>query len=161
MKVSLYDLTDAYLITEKLIEEHTEAEFIEAMKNIDEAFEEKAVNIAKMIRNYEYAAQALKQEEGKLKEKRQTAENAVKRLKNYLENSMIITDKRKFKKDIFSFWIQKNPTFLKIQDEKEIPEEYYRTEKILMKDVLKKDILENGVMVDGVTLEQTESIRIR
>lgn len=106
---SLYELTKEYLELQSVLESGEDiftdfAEFVET----DAAFEAKAENYAKIIRNFEGEIDALKAEEKRLKDKRGTLEKAVEKLKKSLETAMIVTNKRKFKKGVFAFSIQKN-----------------------------------------------------
>ena len=96
----------------------------DTLDSIEDAIESKAENIAKLIRNLESDVSAYKEEEDRLKTKRQSTENKVKWLKTYLEDNMKLTGKTKFKSGMFNFSIQKNPACVNITDEKAIPEEF-------------------------------------
>ena len=103
---NLYELTGEWIqLMDKLESgEDVELEFNET----DEAFEEKAEKYAMMIRNLESDYEAFEKEEKRYKEKKNTCKKGIEKLKNNLESAMIITGKRKFKKGVFSFSIQKN-----------------------------------------------------
>lgn len=131
-----------------------------ALENIDDEIETKADNIAKVLRDFDGDIEALKAEEERLAKKRKAIENRQKQLKEYLQNSMLVLDKRKFKTDLFSFNIQKNAPSLKILDESKIPEDYYKIEKKLNKNDL-KEAVKKGLFEDAAKLVQTESLRIR
>ena len=131
-----------------------------ALENIDDEIETKADNIAKVLRDFDGDIEALKSEEERLAKKRKAIENRQKYLKEYLQNAMLVLDKRKFKTDLFSFNIQKNAPSLKILDESKIPEDYYKIEKKLNKNDL-KEAVKNGLFEDAAELVQTESLRIR
>lgn len=131
-----------------------------ALENIDDEIETKADNIAKVLRDFDGDIEALKSEEERLAKKRKAIENRQKQLKEYLQNAMLVLDKRKFKTDLFSFNIQKNAPSLKILDESKIPEDYYKIEKKLNKNDL-KEAVKSGLFTDAAELVQTESLRIR
>ena len=131
-----------------------------ALENIDDEIETKADNIAKVLRDFEGDIEALKSEEERLAKKREVIENRQKQLKEYLQNAMLVLDKRKFKTDLFSFNIQCNAPSLKILDESKIPEDYYKIERNLNKNAL-KEAVKNGLFEDAAELVQTESLRIR
>lgn len=131
-----------------------------ALENIDDEIETKADNIAKVLRDFEGDIEALKSEEERLAKKRKAIENRQKQLKEYLQNAMLVLDKRKFKTDLFSFNIQCNAPSLKILDESKIPEDYYKIERNLNKNAL-KEAVKNGLFEDAAELVQTESLRIR
>lgn len=156
--MQLYELTEMYLNLKDMDIE--EGDLNAALENIDDEIETKADNIAKVLRDFDGDIEALKSEEERLAKKRKAIENRQKYLKEYLQNAMLVLDKRKFKTDLFSFNIQKNAPSLKILDESKIPEDYYKIEKKLNKNDL-KEAVKNGLFEDAAELVQTESLRIR
>ena len=156
--MQLYELTEMYLNLKDMDIE--EGDLNAALENIDDEIETKADNIAKVLRDFDGEIEALKSEEERLAKKRKAIENRQKQLKEYLQNAMLVLDKRKFKTDLFSFNIQKNAPSLKILDESKIPEDYYKIEKKLNKNDL-KEAVKNGLFEDAAELVQTESLRIR
>lgn len=156
--MQLYELTEMYLNLKDMDIE--EGDLNAALENIDDEIETKADNIAKVLRDFDGDIEALKSEEERLAKKRKAIENRQKKLKEYLQNAMLVLDKRKFKTDLFSFNIQKNAPSLKILDESKIPEDYYKIEKKLNKNDL-KEAVKNGLFEDAAELVQTESLRIR
>ena len=96
----------------------------------------------------------------RLKAKKDAISNNAKSAKKYLESVMIATGKKKFKTDLFGFSIQKNPPSLVIDQEENIPDEYWVAQKPKLDNTaLKKWLKENKA--DFAHLEQTESLRIR
>lgn len=156
--MQLYELTEMYLNLKDMDIE--EGDLNSALENIDDEIETKADNIAKVLRDFDGDIEVLKAEEERLAKKRKAIENRQKQLKKYLQNSMLVLDKRKFKTDLFSFNIQKNAPSLKILDESKIPEDYYKIEKKLNKNDL-KEAVKKGLFEDAAKLVQTESLRIR
>ena len=133
----------------------------DTLDSIEDAIENKAENIAKLIRNLESDVSAYKEEEDRLKTKRQATENKVKWLKTYLEDNMKLTGKTKFKSGMFNFSIQKNPASVNITDEKIIPEEFLIQQPPIVDKTSLKEILKRGIEVPGAELKQTEGLRIR
>lgn len=156
--MQLYELTEMYLNLKDMDIE--EGDLNSALENIDDEIETKADNIAKVLRDFDGDIEALKSEEERLAKKRKAIENRQRQLKEYLQNAMLVLDKRKFKTELFSFNIQKNAPSLKILDESKIPEDYYKIEKKLNKNDL-KEAVKNGLFEDAAELVQTESLRIR
>lgn len=156
--MQLYELTEIYLNLKDMDIE--EGDLNSALENIDDEIETKADNIAKVLRDFDGDIEALKSEEERLAKKRKAIENRQKQLKEYLQNAMLVLDKRKFKTDLFSFNIQKNAPSLRILDESKIPEDYYKIERKLNKNDL-KEAVKNGLFEDAAELVQTESLRIR
>ena len=133
----------------------------DTLDSIEDAIENKAENIAKLIRNHEADISAYKEEEDRLKTKRQAMENKVKWLKTYLEDNMKLTGKTKFKSGMFNFSIQKNPASVNIVDEKAIPEEFLIQQPPKVDKTTLKEALKNGIEIPGAELKQTEGLRIR
>lgn len=133
----------------------------DTLDSIEDAIENKAENIAKLIRNLESDESAYKEEEDRLKTKRQATENKVKWLKTYLEDNMKLTGKTKFKSGMFNFSIQKNPASVNITDEKIIPGEFLIPQPPKVDKTSLKEILKRGIEVPGAELKQTEGLRIR
>lgn len=156
--MQLYELTEMYLNLKDMDIE--EGDLNSALENIDDEIETKADNIAKVLRDFDGDIETLKSEEERLAKKRKAIENRQKQLKEYLQNAMLVLDKRNFKTDLFSFNIQKNAPSLRILDESKIPEDYYKIEKKLNKNDL-KEAVKNGLFEDAAELVQTESLRIR
>ena len=133
----------------------------DTLDSIEDAIENKAENIAKLVRNLESDVSAYKEEEDRLKTKRQATENKVKWLKTYLEDNMKLTGKTKFKSGMFNFSIQKNPASVNITDERIIPEEFLIQQPPKVDKTSLKEILKRGIEVPGAELKQTEGLRIR
>ncbi|MBU5669571.1 siphovirus Gp157 family protein [Peptoniphilus sp. MSJ-1] len=155
---TLYELTDMYRNLKDL--DLTDEELQQSLNNIEDEIEIKAENIAKVIKENNGYIDLLKEEEKRLADKRKAIENRQNYLKDYIETSMIATDKRKFKTNLFSFNIQKNPASVKWEDETKIPVEFIKTETKVMKKEL-KEAVQNGLEIEGVELVSTESLRIR
>ena len=162
MSIKLYEISQSYLNILDLLEDEEENKelFQHALGMIDDAFETKAENIAKVLNAIKGNIEIVKAEEKRLYDRRKAMENKMGWLKKYLEDEMIAIDKKKFKTDLFSFGIQKNPPSLKVTTEEYIPEEYYEVTRSLIRRELLKDIKE-GLVIDGVSLTQSESLRIR
>ena len=133
----------------------------DTLDSINDAIESKAENIAKLVRNLESDVSAYKEEEDRLKTKRQATENKAKWLKTYLEDNMKLTGKTKFKSGMFNFSIQKNPASVNITDEKIIPGEFLIPQPPKVDKTSLKEILKRGIEVPGAELKQTEGLRIR
>lgn len=160
--MKLYDLAQNYLNLQELLEnpEVPKELILKSLGEVDGEIEEKAENIAKLIKTIDLEVKVIKEEETRLSNNRKAMENKSKALKDYLEGAMMSTGKTKFKGNLFSFNIQKNAPSVDIIDENLIPKEFIEFEPI----VKKKEILaalKNGEVIEGVRLKQTESLRIR
>ena len=73
---------------------------------------------------------------------------------------MKVTGKTKFKTDLFSFRIQKNPVSVKIDNEDDVPPEYLKITTSVNKTAI-KEAIESGEDIPYAHLEQSESLRIQ
>lgn len=133
----------------------------DTLDSIGGTFENKAENMAKLIRNLESDRLAYKEEEDRLKTKRQAVENKLEWLKTYLKDCMKLTGKTKFKSGVFKFSIQKNPVSVNITNKKIIPEDYLIPQPPKVNNTTLKKALKDGIEVPGAELKQTEGLRIR
>ena len=133
----------------------------DTLDSIGGTFENKAENTAKLIRNLESDRLAYKEEENRLKTKRQAVENKLEWLKTYLKDCMKLTGKTKFKSGVFKFSIQKNPVSVNITNKKIIPEDYLIPQPPKVNNTTLKKALKDGIEVPGAELKQTEGLRIR
>lgn len=163
--MKLYEINQQYDTLKKYITDTDTSEdmFKEAFDQIEAAFEDKAENIVKLIKNIEGDVEAHKVEEKRISEKRKFMENHIGRLKKMLEESMVQMDKDDVKAGTFTLKIQKNPYSVEIEDESLIPEEYKTIEQVVKID--KKHIVDDykvdQMMIPGVNVKQTESLRIK
>ncbi|BDU83529.1 hypothetical protein SNUCP4_31190 [Clostridium perfringens A] len=160
--MKLYELAQNYLNLQELLEnpEVPKELILESLGEVDGELEEKAENIAKLIKTIDLEVKVIEEEEKRLANNRKAMKNKSKALKDYLEGAMISTGKTKFKSNLFSFNIQKNAPSVDVIDENLIPKEFIEFEPIIKK----KEILaalKNGEVIEGVKLKQTESLRIR
>lgn len=95
--MNLFELTENYV---KFFAEFENADEItdemqEMANNLNVEIEEKCDNYAKMIKNLEADVEAFKNQEKKFNEKRKSAENKVKWLKQNLQASMELQGRKK------------------------------------------------------------------
>ena len=158
--MNLYDLTGNYKkVYEMDLDDET---WQDTLESIDSAIEQKADGLMYVIRDLEVDVVGLKDEEARLKKKREVAERKIKRLKQYLQDNMETVGKTKFKTQLFSYNIQNNPASLKLTDEKLIPQKYYTVETSRKYDNKAiKDDLKAGKVINGAELKTSQSRRIR
>lgn len=157
--MNIYELSQSYQQIMEMIEDGQEG-LEDTLESLNDAIEDKAVGYAKVMRNLEAQATAIKEEEKRLSERRKSLENNVKRMKESLQETMIHNDKKKIKTDLFTFNIQKNPPSLNIENEELIPKRFYEEQlpKLNRKELL-KELKETDI--PGVAIKQGESLRIR
>lgn len=157
--MNLYELSQNYLAVQDMdLEPET---LKDTLDSIEEAFEDKAENIAKWIRNLEADKKAFEEEEKRFKEKKQAADNRIKSLKLYLEDNMRLTGKTKFKAGFFSFAIQNNPPSVEVFDEALIPKQFLIEQPVKIDRAGIKEFLKAGEEVPGAELKHSSGLRIR
>ena len=158
----LYELSQNYKNLEELLDNPDIAEEVikEALSELDEEWETKAENLAKLIKSFDVDVKGLKEEEQRLASRRKSLENRIAGLKTYIEDNMKAVGKDKIKGKVFTLAIQNNPPSVEIVDDCMIPEKYF----VVKKEIAKKEILNDlkqGIEVPGAQMNQTASLRIR
>ena len=164
--MTLYELNGEYL---RLMDMASDPEidwdaFEDTLEALTGDIEDKADGYAKVIRSLEAETAAIDEEIKRLNAQKTVRKNSVDRMKAALKTTMELTGKTKFKTDLFSFGIRKNPAKLVIDKEStdHAPAEYIIIQSpIWNKDKLKED-LKAGKDVDGIAhLEQGTSLSIK
>lgn len=159
--MKLYELATNYRQVSEMLEGEDDIALKDTLESIEDEIEDKAENIAKMIRNLEADVKAYKEEEQRLANHRRTIENRITGLKGYLQDQLEIAGLNKVKRPTLTVSIQNNPPSVDIADENNIPSHFRipQPDKIDRKAILSH--LKDGVVVDGATLKQSRSVRIR
>lgn len=161
--MNLYEMSVEFRkITEAMEETGVSEEVIkDTLDSLDMPFDEKAENIAKLLRSLEAEETVFRNESKRLSEKAKSLANRQKSLKGYLESCMRLAKRTKFKTGMFSFNIQRNKQAVEIIDPTKIPLEYrINQEPKIDKKALYAD-LKAGEEIPGVELKESESLRIR
>jgi ABC-type proline/glycine betaine transport system substrate-binding protein len=155
--LSLYQLSSNYLQALDFLtdpEADLPAEVInDTLEALGGELEDKAVNVAKFLRNMEAAAMAIKAAEESMEKRRKALENRVKWMKAYLKENMERTGISKIECPYFKLSIQKNPAAVNILDKTIIPADF--KEQIISWKIDKtaiKEALKNGAAVPGAEI---------
>lgn len=161
--MTLYELTSEYMELLAMLEDPDtdEAVILDTLEGVGGELEEKADGYARVMRQMDADAKAIKAEEERLYNRRKSLENRSAWLKSRLQNVMELTGKTKFKTELFSFGIQKNPAKVVITDESRIGHDYLIPQPPKVDTKAIKDALNAGFCFDWAHLEQSESLRIR
>ena len=157
---TLYEITGDYLKLLDMAEELDEEVFRDTLEGIEGELEIKADGYAKVIAELENREEGLDREIKRLSERKKAIGTNIARIKGNLEAAMIATGKKKFKTDLFSFGIQKNPPKLVLDKGiEDIPLEFYIfQDPVADKEKIKAE-LKAGEKVDFAHLEQDEKLR--
>jgi len=119
--------------------------------------EEKIENIALFIKNLKAEAEAIQNEERKLKSRRQACENHADWLKKYLANNL---QGEKFKSARVSISWRKSQA-VEVEDVWKLPAEYIRMADPEPKKTEIKEALKQGIEIPGAELVDNLSMTIR
>lgn len=165
--MTLYELSSEYMQLLEMMEDPDVDEEVlaDTLEGIGGELELKADGYARIMRQMDADAKAIKAEEERLYARRKSLENRSAWLKQRLQDVMELTGKTKFKTELFSFGIQKNPARVVIDDPSRIYEDYLieqepKVDTVAIRNALKDP--EEAALWDGIAhLEQSESLRIR
>ncbi len=144
--LSLYDLTGEYLeILEMLEDPEADEEKIQlALDGLAGSINSKFDGYMKIYKIMEKRKNALKEEEDRIKKRRNQAINSMERIKNAIKQAMLITEQDKIETDLFTASIAEGPGSVVIDDPEEIPEEFLiPQDPTVDKKKLKQFLLEN------------------
>ena len=159
---SLFDLSTDYQQLYDLIAEQKDEQILkDTLASINDAIEDKADGYVAVIKTLEGDNKAIDEEIKRLRQRKTSNQNGVKRLKESLQEVMEQTGKEKFKTALNSYSIANNPPSLDITDESLIPKQYYieQQPKLDKKELLKG--VKDGLEIKGVELKQSRSLRVR
>ncbi|WP_213482819.1 siphovirus Gp157 family protein [Staphylococcus epidermidis] len=159
---NLFELKDSYKQVYDLIAEQEDEQILkDTLASINDAIEEKADGYVAVIKSLEADNNAIDEEIKRLRQRKTSNQNGVKRLKESLQEVMEQTGKEKFKTSLNSYSIANNPPSLDVKDESLIPKQYYieQQPKLDKKELLKA--VKGGLELKGVELKQSRSLRVR
>ena len=159
---NLFELKGSYLQVYDVIAEQEDEQILkDTLASINDAIEEKADGYVAVIKSLEADNHAIDEEIKRLRQRKTSNQNGVKRLKESLQKVMEQTGKEKFKTSLNSYSIANNPHSLDIIDETLIPKQYYveQKPKLDKKELLKA--VKGGLELKGVELKQSRSLRVR
>jgi hypothetical protein len=163
---SLYELSNEYQLAQiKLIESDYDQQTIaDTLEGLSGDLEAKSINVAMFIRNLEVTAEAIKQAEKEMAERRKAIENKAEAMKLYLKQNMQRCGITKIESPYFALTLRKNPPSVVIDDAGAIPNEFYVFPDPPAPYPDKKAIseqLKSGNVVNGAHLEQAERLEIK
>lgn len=130
---------------------------------LGEVLQDKAKNIAAIIRNTEVTIDAMKDAEGRLKARRATLERKRDWLNSYLLTGMQQAGIDKIECEYFRVALKNNPPKIVVDADASLPIEYVRIPE-MKPEPDKKKLLEDmkqGVVIDGARLEYSQRVEIK
>lgn len=166
MKLALYQIADQYLQDMQTLQDRDldDQTFADTLESLSGDLELKATNVAMFIRNLEASADAIKNAEKQMADRRKAIEAKTERIKAYLLENMVRTGITNIDCPYFKIAVRDNPESLVVDADAKVPSEYFNQpplpDPVLDKMRLKKD-LQLGVVVDGCKLERKKRIEIK
>lgn len=157
---TLYQLSESYIKVLELAEQLDEEILRDTLDSINEAIEDKAKNLAKIVKEVEGKAELIDSEIKRLKKRKTSLLNNAKSIEQYLQGEMEKTGKTKIKGELFDVRIQNNPVSVNVYNENLIPKEFFTP----VPPNLNKNKLKEGLKhgdIPGAELVQTKGLRIR
>jgi len=136
----LFELSEAYRQISELCSNGEG--FEESLQNLQDEFEIKAINVAKIIKELEYSEEDFVKEIERLSSKRKTLQNSISSMKDYLKRNMEETNIKKIKKETISLTLTDSPSSCQIDDEQKIPSNFKTTVLKIPSNKVPEDLLE-------------------
>lgn len=164
--LALYQLADLYLADLKTLEDldlddQTVADTLEGLSG---ELEVKATNVAMFCRNLEASAEAIKNAEVAMANRRKAIERRAERIRAYLKENMERVGILKIEGPHFSLAIKKNPPAVHVEAQELVPQEFFKQAPPPPPSLDKKavaDALKAGKDVPGCRLEQGTRLDIK
>lgn len=161
---TLYDITLQYReMLEKMLDTASEdgevdEQVMHELTQAQDALEVKAENCAAMYLEIDSEIERIKKFEGKIKTRRERLQNRRDRLKEYIDRNLTAAQIERIEGEFVNISYRKSEK-VEIDNEAEIPEEYWRVTKEPDKTAIKQ-ALKAGISM-GAHLEPTKSIQIK
>lgn len=161
---SLLELLDRGFNAECIDEETGEIDTAKAQEYLDllqDERTEKIESIALFIKDLDSAALAIKEEERKLKARRETKERKASVLREYLSVSMLAHGEKRFETAKVAMTFRKSET-IEIADEIMLPTEYVIVKTTIAPNKCAlKQAIKDGELIDGVQLVEHQNLQIK
>ena len=157
--MSLYEIAKNYTALLN-IDDIPEDEIKDTLELIEGEFYDKALNIAYYFQNLESEVSAIKEAEQRMKERRQSYENKISRLQEYLKENMEATGIKKISCPYFEYSIASNPPSVSVIDEKQLPKEAFTVKTVESVSKTKiKEIIDRDGFCNGAQIVQTTRLK--
>lgn len=158
--MKIYELTRNYQNLEVLLDNESvdNAVLKEEMDKIVDTIGVKFTNIQRIITNYKAIAEKQKEEEDRIRKKRQANEKKIEVLREYMLTNLEKLENKKLKTDSYTFSTKKVESV--VVDLDLLTEEYYKITKTADKTKIKQDI-KSGKEVNGAKIHIKNCLNVR
>jgi len=157
--MQLYEITENLKQLGQMIEDGVEeSQLIDALNDVNEAFEEKAKSILFLIRNIEGNIELSKLEEARLSNRRKSMEKQLDSIKAYLVMNMAESGKTKIDNGVIKASYIKPKPVLVLSDENAIPDSYKNPKVTISidKKLILSDLKE-GKEIEGASIGESKA----
>jgi len=157
--MQLYEITENLRQLGQMIEDGVEeSQLIDALNDVNEAFEEKAKSILFLIRNIEGNIELSKLEEARLSNRRKSMEKQLDSIKAYLVMNMAESGKTKIDNGVIKASYIKPKPVLVLSDENAIPDSYKNPKVTISidKKLILSDLKE-GKEIEGASIGESKA----
>lgn len=127
---TLYEIRQDYLEALEVLSDpelDLPAEAItDTLEGLEGQLQEKAVNVAAFARHLEVTAEAIREAEVRMAQRRRAFENRSASMRMYLKQCMVATGISRIESPWFELAIRKNPPAVEVDDECRLPDEFKR-----------------------------------
>lgn len=161
--INLYAISKSFnelMLADEVAEEEKE----QALSILGDMIKNKSVEVIGLEKNMEYAIEAMKEEEARIKENRRLLENKLERYKGYIQSCMNILETNKIETPRGSISLVANPISVEIVDEEKIPNKYKKQviEVKIDKQAIARDFKNTGELTEGVRIiNDKKSLRFK
>jgi len=159
--MKLYEITEEIRELMDMEDDIDKDTFKDTLEGLNLVLEDKADNYAKVIQMVDADIYMLDKEIKRLSAMKKTKTNRINWLKQNLFDSMKRVKNTKFKTELFSFNIAKNPAKLIISEDAKLDKKYMVAQEPIVDKKLLKESIKLGEVIKGVELVQGESLRIK
>lgn len=163
---TLYELSKTYsdllFLYETAEDDTTRERLLNDLASVGDSLTDKAEAYARIIRNKDAEAKALKTEADRLTEKRKAAENAITRLKAAMLEAMQLADVDEMPTSIGKWRTQYNPVSCEIINPESVPARFMipQPDKVDKKALI-DEYKRTGEVFNGVEFKQELGVRFR
>ena len=159
--MTLYELTQEFEALYSLADELEGDALIELFNELQCSLTEKLDNSAKVLKQLQADAEAIKAEEARLSSRRKAIEKNAERLKDMMLTALKASGEAKTKTTLFSFSVRSSAS-VSITDESRLASGYIRTTTTTAPDKKAiKESLDKGIDVEGAEIVYNESLQIK
>ena len=158
--MKIYELTRNYQNLEELLDNESvdNAVLKKEMDKIVDTIGVKFTNIQKIITNYKAIAEKQKEEEDRIRKRRQANEKKIEILREYMLTNLEKLENKKLKTDSYTFSTKKVESV--VVDLDLLTEEYYKITKTADKTKIKQD-LKSGKEINGAKIHIKNCLNVR